>query len=149
MGPLFDRAESLANTLHQAHELIEKDLGEIGQLVTAMETSISNTMDQVTYLQEQQKKLLSARPVAPGGLAKAQDAGPASSSAPSIGAKGIIIAVLGGSILSAVLAAGVVVAFNRNTIEDARIGRAVVNALPHIDAVTKKKLEDAIQKAGS
>ena len=141
MGPLLDRAETAANTLHQAHELIEKDLGNLGQLVTKVEETISNTMDHITYLQDQFKSIkVPAMPAPAQAAAKA---------VPSIDKKLIIGAMIGCSILSAVLAAGAVAMFNMTTIEDARIGRAVSRALPYIDASTKKKLEDAIQKAGS
>jgi hypothetical protein len=139
LGPLFDKAETAGNTLKEAHDLIQNDLMEFGQLVTRVEKTISDTMDQATYLIDRTKELHHP-PAATTGRKTAPSPSPQ---------KVPIAAIFICSLLSAALAVSGVVLFNLTTIEHARIGRAVSNAVKHLDAGTKQKLESAIQKAGS
>lgn len=139
LGPLFDKAETLAATLNEAHDLIETDLAKIGAMVTRTEETISNTMDHVTHLLDQVKELRQSPAAAPAQK----------HAAPSPAGKAPIVAMLLCSLFSAALAVGGVVVFNLSTIEDARIGRAVSNAVQYLDVGTKQKLESAMQKAAS
>jgi hypothetical protein len=143
MGPLVETIETAAVTLNEAHGLIQGDLSGIGQLVKNLELSISNTMDQTTYLLEEIKKVKQVKPLAPAAPVQAAPAAPAATN------KTLLIAMFCCALLSSVLSVAGVVLLNSHTLEEARVGRAVSNALPYLEPGVKQKLESAMQKASS
>ena len=142
MGPLLEKAETAAKTLNDAHVLIERDLEQFGQLVTSLEQSLDSTRREVAQIARDVQK---AKAMPMQGAAKQ----PGKAVPGAVSAKAMIAAIFGCGIVSALIAVAGMAAFNKSTLEDARIGRAVTNALRYIDADTKQKLEAAILKASS
>ena len=140
---VVDKIDSSVATLSTCQELFNKDLANLGQIVTSLETSISNTMDHATFLTDELKKAKAA-PILTQTVNQAKEP-----LAPAFISKTMLVAMFVCGLTSAVLAVGGVVILHLSTIEDARIGRAVNSALPYLESGAKKKLEDAIQKASS
>lgn len=124
--------EITANHSHEAHKLIANDLQKFGELVTSFEN--------VTLAAIAEMKSIKAPSSTPVLLTQQK---------PSITSKQLLFSLFSACILSSMLSACFVLLFNSKTAENARLGQAVTNALPYIDADTKKKLETAIQKASA
>ncbi|WP_139143911.1 hypothetical protein [Janthinobacterium sp. HH102] len=149
VGPLLDKteallvsAESLSNVMKESHELITADLQKFGKKVHDWEISSDNVLQHVTHLLE---KVATSQNVSPVLQKNSQ---------PFDGKKNLVLIVSSMfccSIFTGILVVLGMVSFNAksNDYEHARIGRAVVQALPLLEPATRKKVEDALQKAAA
>ena len=135
MGPLLDRTDAVARIIKDGHDLVAKDLAGMGELMTRVEAVLQEAAENATMLMQEQKALSS------------KGAGPVSRVIPGVAAPFPLWPMAGCCLLSATLALAGMMIFDRATIEQARIGRAVTKSLHLLDAPTRAKLNAAIQKS--
>ena len=136
MGPLLDRADAIGKTMAASHDLIAKDLGAMGELMTRVEVVLQEAAENATVLLQEQKAL----------RAKSAAIKPVVATLP--GAVRLPwLPMLGCAVLASMLAIAGMLAIQYKTAEQVRVGRAVIQALPMLDPATKAKLETAIQKS--
>ncbi|HYD61943.1 MAG TPA: hypothetical protein VEC35_16375 [Noviherbaspirillum sp.] len=149
LGPMLEKADAAATMLREAHELIEKDLGALGGLVRTLEKAMVEVTDQITYLSEDVKaERAKYASIATTGTSPKSSA----KGAAEPGLKLLAVVAVVSGIVAAAVTAGALMFLNQQnqqTLEQAKLGRAVANAVPHLDPGTKQKLQAAMQKAGS
>jgi hypothetical protein len=140
VSDLLDRAESAAGVLRDAHELIDRDLEQFGQLVTQLiSASQENSRENEAVLQGLARMKAQIEGWTPPAQAKAK----AEASWKTISTIAVCC-----SLFSSAMVLGIAAMMAKPTLEQARIGKALTDALPYIDSGTRQKLESAIQKAG-
>lgn len=133
MGQLLDRVDAASMVMQEGHALLEKDMHGLGAFMGRIEAVLQEAAESAATLQ------LFARSPAPRETGKRQvPASPA-----SVPVKYLLACCL----LSSASVLGGMLFFNRVTIEQAHVGRAVLKSLPFLDQPTRQKLEAAIQKS--
>ncbi len=135
MGPLLDRTDAVAKIITDGHDLVAKDLAGMGELMARVEAVLQEAAENATTLLQEQKAL------------RSKASGPVSKAIPGAAAPFPFWPMAACCLLSATLALAGMMMFDRATVEQARIGRAVTKSLHLLDAPTRAKLQAAIQKS--
>lgn len=153
VGPLLDSAEELVKTTKEAHTLITADLAKLGALVTNVEKLLEHAAENSTVLVQELKAARGGVVATPAGVAapvavSAQVAPKVPKALPPRRPDAGFpwLRMMAMCLLTAMMAVTGVTVLQLKTVEQARLGRAVVRALPQLDAVSRAKLEAAIQK---
>ncbi|MES3022800.1 MAG: hypothetical protein V4857_14580 [Pseudomonadota bacterium] len=136
MGPLLDRFDAASKVMKDGHALFEKDLHALGAFMGRIEAVLQEAAESAEALRQ-----LYARPTAPVDPVKRLK----TPGAASVPVKYLVMCSIASS---AMVLAGMLV-FNKTTIEQARVGHAILGALPYLDQATKQKLEAAIKKSAN
>jgi predicted metal-dependent enzyme (double-stranded beta helix superfamily) len=138
--PLVEKVDASAASLAEIHKFLQEDLQRMGALVTTFDHAATDATEQFRYLIDQARLVQTA-------IARF-DAAPKERE-PKIGLKHIALVAVISSLLATGLAVSAVFLLNSSQSENARIGKAVTKALPLLDADTRQKLQNAVNKAGS
>jgi hypothetical protein len=133
MGSLLDRVDAASMVMKEGHILFEKDMHGLGAFMGRIEAVLQEAAESAAALQ------LCASAPAPRDTGKRQVA----TSPASVPVKYLLACCL----VSSASVLGGMLFFNRVTIEQAHVGRAVLRSLPYLDQPTRQKLEAAIQKS--
>jgi hypothetical protein len=140
LGPMLDKVDTIASTLKDTHEFLDKDVTRLGGLVSTLEESLERTTAQLQQVAAQVAKAVAATASSATGRV------PAAPGASVAGMRSLMVAAVAGGVLSAVIVGGVLSVFSYSTFEHARLGKAVVRAMPYMDPGTQEKLQAAIKK---
>lgn len=134
MVPLLDRFDAASKMMNEGHGLFEADMRGLGAFMGRVEAVLQEAAETAAELRQ-----LYARSIAGPGPGMRSHRAPVT----SVPLKYLIACTLA----SSALVLGGMVAFNKLTVEQAYIGRAITKALPYLDEETKQKLEIAIRKS--
>lgn len=141
IAPLVEKLDEVATMTAESHEHLADDVRQLAAIVTTLQKSLEAAAEQFSYLTGQARSVQTT-------VARFENVPPPK---PSAVQSPVMLGVLmaGSSLVAAVLVAGAVLFFERDTAEQARIGRAVSRAYQELDQGTRQKLDAAIQKAGN
>lgn len=139
IAPLVEKLDEVATTIRESHDHLADDVRQLAAIVTTVENALSKSSQEFQYLTGQARQVQAT-------VARFESAPAPARGGPSAAA--IAGMMLGSAMLAALLAAGAVLAYDRHTAEQARIGKAVMRAYPQLDDSTRQKLDAAIRKAG-
>lgn len=140
IAPLLDQAEQIAALAKDSHDHLSADVTQLAALVTTFEKSVKGATEQFTYLTAQARSVQTT-------IARFESA-PAKKSEKNLSPLLLGSLMIGSAVVASIITAGAVLVFERSTAEEARIGRAVSRAYPHLDVETRKKVDAAIRTAG-
>lgn len=140
IAPLIEKLDEVAAMQRDAHESVVADLQAFGALASSLERVMREGGEKFDYLTGQASMVQKT-------IARFEGA-PAPKASAGLSPVMLAALVAGASFVSALLAAGAVLLVERSTMEQARVGRAVMQAYPQLDVPTRQRLDAAIQKAG-
>lgn len=138
--PLLARTEEAVKMLQEVRGELNADLAALGVLVQRTTDTQPIMMDAMKRLNGTANRIEAAMaaPAAAGASVRMATGGPK--------AGAIFAACLGSAVLSALLVGGGFYLVGKDTIEQARIGRALQSAWPSLDAGTREKVQGVLGK---
>lgn len=146
MKILLEDIEPLLKRVEDAATLLKEVRGELNADLTMLGVLAQRTTDAQPILMDAMKRLngtasrIEAATVTPAAAAGGRPA----AAGPNVGA--IIAACLGSAVLAALLVGCGFYLLGKDTIEQARIGRALQSAWPALDAGTREKVQGVLGK---
>lgn len=141
--PLVQRAEAAAQLLAKVHEELDADLQTLGRLVR-------QSLDAQPMLLEAGRKLAASASRIETAMQSSALASPASPVSQGLAGRrhaGCWSACAISAAVTATLLTGVLWVGMRETVEQARVGRALMSVWPALDAATRSKVHEMLGKS--